>query len=134
MLLTYTAVGCTSHRATTTVRPNAKFSPHSNNPGSHYCFLTDDVKKADNVAQGKKQAPVPTDLVLSYNTMAPIDSVCSTAEESKAKSQRWSSTKQHHHQQHALIPEVMLLPHNTPVGFSYMCVLPWHLFQSWREP
>lgn len=59
--------------------------------------------------------------------MTPIDSVCSTAEESKAKSQRWSSTKQHHHQQHALIPEVMLLPHNTPVGLSYMCVLPWHL-------
>lgn len=61
--------------------------------------------------------------------MTPIDSVCSTAEESKAKSQRWSSTKHHHHQQqqqYALIPEVIFLPHNTPVGLSYMCVPPWH--------
>lgn len=65
--------------------------------------------------------------------MTPIDSVGTTAEKSKAKSQRWISTKQHQQQQHALIPEVMLLPHNTSVGLSYMCVLSWYLSISELE-
>lgn len=75
MLLTWVA-WWTSHRVTTTVRP-------TDNPGKSLLLPYRGLVRLT-IWLKVKQAPIPTDLVLSCNTIPPTDTVYSAVDKSEA--------------------------------------------------